>query len=664
MDKISVIVPVYNVEKYLSKCVDSIIKQTYRNLEIILIDDGSPDNCGAICDEYAEKDNRIKVIHKPNGGLSDARNAGLDIATGEYIAFVDSDDYIAENMIEKLYERLIKDGSDMALCGFEYVNESYGSAEDNKTDITNCIVDEKGFFNEMYGCNQVYCVVAWNKLYKKALFENERYDYAKCHEDQFIIHRLVMKCNKISFLEDKLYFYLRRRDSIMGEDYSINRLDVVEAYINRSKAFYAKGWSRYVERSLAWTIGIFMRGYKILDRNDITIKKRMNELCKQYRKVYRKIALDKNISLKFKLKGAVFCLSPAIYKIISGDRIKKIRRRTRRMIELVTDLIRYAIRVRNIDVVLLDTPEHGNLGDHAIAISEVKFLRGLNKTVIELTANNINHFERIFAKFTGRKKTVIITGGGFLGHLWPNEEERVRRILKAFKKNKIIVFPQTITFDMETDNGRAYFEESKKIYSAHKNLILYVRENKSFELVKRYMPDVSVKLAPDIVTSFIPDIKKSDRTNILLCFRKDKESIYSDADQRKIYKMIERKYPSIDIKETNTVISKSISKKNRNAEVHNKLKEFSNAKLLITDRLHAMLFALITDTPCIAFGNSSGKVKGVYSWIEDNEYIKYVDDLIQFSNALDSIDIDRQYVYHHDNIDKALSILKEDILNT
>ena len=124
MELISIVVPVYKVEPYLDKCVSSIVNQTYKNLEIILVDDGSPDNCPAMCDAWAEKDNRIRVIHKPNGGLSDARNAGMSVATGELMAFVDSDDWIAPDMYEKLYHHLTEDGSDIAACGVQMVWEN------------------------------------------------------------------------------------------------------------------------------------------------------------------------------------------------------------------------------------------------------------------------------------------------------------------------------------------------------------------------------------------------------------------------------------------------------------------------------------------------------------------------------------------------------------
>ena len=121
MDTISVIVPVYNIEGYLGKCIDSIIAQTYKDLEIILVDDGSSDHCGAICDKYAKKDNRIKVIHKPNGGLSDARNHGIEAATGSYLGFVDGDDYIEPQMYEKLHNALVENDAEMSICSFRYV---------------------------------------------------------------------------------------------------------------------------------------------------------------------------------------------------------------------------------------------------------------------------------------------------------------------------------------------------------------------------------------------------------------------------------------------------------------------------------------------------------------------------------------------------------------
>lgn len=313
---ISVIVPIYNVEEYLSRCIDSIINQTYAELEIILVDDGSTDKCGIICEEYAQKDARIKVLHKQNGGLSDARNVGLENAQGDYIAFVDSDDYIALDMYEKLYRRIEKDKSDLAICNIEFVNEKKEPLIRNTLDAGDCVINEKQFWYELYGKNYTYCVVAWNKLYKKEIFEEIRYEYGKYHEDEFIIHKVISQCEKISFLSEKCYFYLQRNNSIMNEGFSIRRLDGAEAGIERSLYFYNKKWQNLAELALIRSIGFIMKGYNSPNYNEIIWKNRVKELHGLFRKSYIKISKSKNATLRFRINGLTFYISPVVYKIL------------------------------------------------------------------------------------------------------------------------------------------------------------------------------------------------------------------------------------------------------------------------------------------------------------------------------------------------------------
>ena len=232
MELISVIVPVYKVEKYLHKCIDSILAQTYTNLEIILVDDGSPDNCGRICDEYALKDSRIKVIHQKNGGLSAARNAGLDIATGEYIGFVDSDDYIAPDMYEKLYEALIKAKAEIAICNFAFVDSSYRLINE-ESPVKNEVLNNNGIFEKFTEKYYWYYVTVWNRLYKAGLFSNLRFEIGKTNEDEFIAHKIFCQCNTVVVTEDTFYYYLKREDSIMGSPVTIKRADGVEGIYNR-----------------------------------------------------------------------------------------------------------------------------------------------------------------------------------------------------------------------------------------------------------------------------------------------------------------------------------------------------------------------------------------------------------------------------------------------
>ena len=232
MNLISVIVPVYKVEKYLRKCVDSIIAQTYNNLEIILVDDGSPDNCGKICDEYSEKDTRIKVIHQQNGGLSAARNAGLDIATGDYIGFVDSDDYIAPDMYEKLLNALKENDANLSICNFVYV-DSNGNDLNLYPPVSAKIIESDRIMQLFCEKDIVCFITTVNRLYKKHIFDNLRFDVGKTNEDEFIAHKIYSRCGKVAVIEDSLYFYLQRDDSIMGSPVTVRRADGIEAIYNR-----------------------------------------------------------------------------------------------------------------------------------------------------------------------------------------------------------------------------------------------------------------------------------------------------------------------------------------------------------------------------------------------------------------------------------------------
>lgn len=222
---ISVIVPIYKVEKYLRKCVESILSQTHTNLEIILVDDGSPDNCGAICDEYAKQDARIKVIHKPNGGLSDARNAGLDIMTGEYVAFVDSDDWIGPRMYETLLQMLKLFQADIAIGGVADELEQNGKVTTVK--VTN--YREKPFYESATEAMHRFFTTswaAWDKLYKADLFWDIRYPVGEINEDEAIVLQLLSKCTRVCYTNEVFYHYMRRPSSgsITAASFSVKKL--------------------------------------------------------------------------------------------------------------------------------------------------------------------------------------------------------------------------------------------------------------------------------------------------------------------------------------------------------------------------------------------------------------------------------------------------------
>lgn len=230
-DLISVIIPIYKVELYIDKCVESVLNQTWKNIEVILVDDGSPDKCGLMCDEYAKKDKRIKVIHKDNGGLSDARNAGMEVATGDYIGFVDSDDWIDENFYEQLMDKIKKTGADIVTAGVKKV------WEDGKTEVMTP-------FQEIQLSNQeaMKAIIeesflkqpVWYKLYR-ADVARIKFKEGVLHEDNYWSYQVVANVSKVIVMPEPYYYYRQRSSSIMSSEYSEKRLAGVDAKVERQK---------------------------------------------------------------------------------------------------------------------------------------------------------------------------------------------------------------------------------------------------------------------------------------------------------------------------------------------------------------------------------------------------------------------------------------------
>lgn len=223
---ISVIVPIYNVEDYLDRCVNSLVNQTYKNLEIILVDDGSPDSCPGICDEWSQRDSRIKVVHKENSGLSDARNAGVKVATGDIISFIDSDDWVEFDMYEKMYQRMCSDKSDIVSCGTKWVYEDGLLLRDVAT--SNEVLETYDAMKEIIVDGKLKQHV-WNKLYKKDLILDIPFEKGKYHEDVFWSYQVFGRVKKVSLMDESFYNYVQREGSIMGALYSVKRLDALDA---------------------------------------------------------------------------------------------------------------------------------------------------------------------------------------------------------------------------------------------------------------------------------------------------------------------------------------------------------------------------------------------------------------------------------------------------
>ena len=246
---ISVIVPVYNSEKYLDQCNTSIVNQSYNNLEIIYVDDGSSDNSGVILDEFAKKDDRITVIHKENGGVSSARNKALDIMKGEYVTFIDSDDYVDKDYILSLYNNLIKTDADISICIFEEVDEkgNHISYERSGEAITVNVDDNYDLFS--YYAGKRTCVM----LIKTSLFKVEppiRYDASLIiGEDKLVFNQLLVRCKKISYSPDALYKYVRHSESAMRSGFNEKKYSVIEAHKKIAEVYKNSGYKKLYLKS-------------------------------------------------------------------------------------------------------------------------------------------------------------------------------------------------------------------------------------------------------------------------------------------------------------------------------------------------------------------------------------------------------------------------------
>lgn len=273
-DLITIVVPIYKVQDYLEKCIHSILKQTYKNLEIILVDDGSPDNCGNICDEYAKKDNRIKVIHKENGGLSDARNVGIEIATGKYITFVDSDDYITDDYIAYLYDLIKKYNVKLSICEVKTVWKNADSIKNRE--LQSKVLDAKTTFEYLLFHKGIE-IAAYGKLYLTELWQEYRFPKGQAYEDTATIYKLIEKAEKVAYGNKQCYYYVARVGSI-SKQIGFNKNE--EDYIRNTEKMLCYIRETYPEIAVAVDRYELYANFRIL-RMLIHTKPKMKEMEKQ-----------------------------------------------------------------------------------------------------------------------------------------------------------------------------------------------------------------------------------------------------------------------------------------------------------------------------------------------------------------------------------------------
>ncbi len=314
--KISIIVPIYKVEKFLHKCIDSILNQTFTDFELILVEDGSPDCCGETCDEYANKDKRIRVIHQKNSGISLARNAGLDIARGDYIGFVDGDDYINPYMYETLYKLIVEQDCDVSMCHYiktESSEEALGKIEDKVEVEYYTNIEALVGLQGLKGRDpETFCVV-WNKLFKRNLFDTLRFKPGKWYEDAFLMLYLYDKVHKVVYTHQPLYYYVQHEGSIMKQPYCIHSLDRIDVFFERMIFFRKLGfkeleWAaehKYIER-------FFLLYFIAIEHG--TDKEIMSKIYQRFRRNVVRALRNPLYHWKDKVAWIIFIISPKLYR--------------------------------------------------------------------------------------------------------------------------------------------------------------------------------------------------------------------------------------------------------------------------------------------------------------------------------------------------------------
>lgn len=648
---LSIVIPVFNVENYLGRCIESLLKtEGIDRTEILIIDDGSTDDSGKICQEFAAEHKFIKYCHKTNGGLSDARNFGLRMAGGKYVFFLDSDDMIDPLTMKKVIDKTSVSDADILLWDGQVIDEDDAVFKSEYDLIlTHCGLPANGesitgieaMIRQIEDHKKI-AMTAWLRACRRDfLISNELYfETGLTHEDELWTPKVFLNAKTVIYIPEKVYCYRMRNNSIINssalnpEKHARNLIRIMnelpgcyEQEVKDEKA------QRLLIRNWADTYMWEMVEYgfdKCECRNEVP----KAEIIRSQRGI-------KKLALLFGVRN--YCNTVRFWRKRKDD-LLKIRR-----------LLNYASEVKKYKAVMLNSPLHGNLGDQAIFLAEAEYCRSLGISLLDYPWPT--RAISLYAKMTPKKCLVLIHGGGNLGQIWPDQERKTRSILRHFRKHRVIIFPQTAYWDLDTEEGREFFETSKQSYSIHQNLTVFLRENISFEIMKRNMPEVKSILVPDMAMMLHYDFEL-ERKGALVCLRNDVEKLLSDEEEQMIISSLNDK--KLRITRSDLCCERIVFPEDRKVVVDRKLKQFASSELVITDRLHGMIFAYITKTPCIVIESMSHKIRGCYDWIKGVSNIRIAGSVYEIPSLINDV-VKAVPNYDYDKIDSAMAVLGREL---
>lgn len=645
---VSVIIPIYNVEKYLEKCLVTVTNQTYENLQIILVDDGSTDDSATLCKKWVRKDPRIELHQKANGGLSSARNYGLKFAKGKYVSFVDSDDWLAIDMIYKMVNVFLNNDVQMVTCQFLSVYSdgrvqiSYRQNEHlkvvNVEEMFRLILEDQSQTNHI-----------WRKMFKRDLIPEKPFDTGRNFEDMLAMPYLLKNCSKVACLKEALYFYRQRESgsilsSVSPQKYldwhyavseSTNRIiQINPALVNLCK-------SSLIHKDIAITISLI--------NNHMIKDPRINKLVlslSHEMNMYMRFAYHPNERIFIKLMSLSRSLTTFSYFLLVSKHslLRRVFRHVRSWIIRLReskDFSKQFLDNTRQKFVILGTPDYGNLGDQALKFAEYDFISdyfskySIVPVPIGLLSNTF-----ILNKLNAAINTndiVSLQAGGNIGTLYPGIHKIQQRALQRFEHDKAFIFPQTLYFSNDPE-GQKMLRQTDNVYKKMDHFMLTVRDNASYRFANNHLKGIYCEKMPDMALRLkVNHNLTQKRAGALILLRNDSEQTMDVRTLDRLLNILEKKYGDQVWQSDTHIHYDDIDDDEAKIQLNRLINQIERVNLVITDRLHGMIFSAITNTPCVVLPSKSPKIVGVYEWIKNNHYIILEDNINHLATDIDKV---------------------------
>lgn len=693
-EKVSVIIPIDNTENNIFRCIDSVINQTHRNLEIILVVAyGLAGSCSEILDDFARRDSRIRVIRRnceepadeknaeptnekkaePSGakymGSAAAKNTGLAAVTGNYVYFLNCSDYVDRFLIERFLTNMIVTSADLVLCNYNKVDEFDNLLASVKFKSELIELGEDNRLDFMVECIVSQYRSGWevgNRLFKADLIQKNHLLFWDNSIDGaedlgFTLNYTLHVC-KVSYIPEVLYYYQIQKDSTRSRlskelnfSMAIELCKRIEEKIVTS-LISDKTYKEYlimIYSILNEQLGkLTFYNYKksLSEINDKRyFYKQINRVSANFVMVSKYFGIPRGIAIALQCK----CLASRKLKKI-GVFITNIINKGNKMYE--TFLYNKAKLFSKKRVFLIGSEDFWNLGDHHIAISEIEFLQDIlpDHAIVEITASQYFAVNRLLPFIIKKKDLICLHGGGNIGNYYMIAEQIRRDFLNKFRKNEKVIFPQTIHYDC-SEVGKMELAKDQSLINKSKNLTLCVREHLSYELAEKYF-NCNVILTPDIVLySSYANKFNFERTGATVILRTDVEGILSQQDKGLIEKVVQQ-YAD-DIRYIDTQLIADINVYDRKEVIEEYVSKIAKTEFVVTDRLHGMVFCAITQTPCIVLPNYNHKVAGVYEWISHLEYIIMINAMSELEGAVNKVLEVKKKIYENNKILEGFDLL-------